>query len=233
MNKRARQHQPSWRGTPARRRRPLAVCDAAARSPKRDFANVRFGGERKRPRCPKRPAAFNLAFNPEHRWYYYPHMQPDEVLAFEARSIRALPDWRMTAHTSFVDPSAVPELTQARELRDPDALRCSTPEALLRRHRSTHVLWDQSKPAHEQSGFQDHARFMGSLEAEGFIVLAGLMQESSDASCSSSTPRRGRGAQPPEPGPLAAGRPRPPHVRLEQIAIRTGASRPRPDPHTG
>jgi hypothetical protein len=40
--------------------------------------------------------------------------------------------------------------------------------------------WDHSKPAHEQDGFADHARFMGGLEAEGFIHMAGLLRDSSD-----------------------------------------------------
>lgn len=40
--------------------------------------------------------------------------------------------------------------------------------------------WDHSRPAHEQSGFPDHAQFVGGLEASGFIALAGLMQETND-----------------------------------------------------
>jgi uncharacterized protein YciI len=41
-------------------------------------------------------------------------------------------------------------------------------------------LWDHSRPAHEQDGFAQHAKYMGSLEAEGFIVLAGLLTQSTD-----------------------------------------------------
>jgi hypothetical protein len=40
--------------------------------------------------------------------------------------------------------------------------------------------WDQSKQAQEQEGFAGHAKYMGDLEAEGFIVMAGLMLNSSD-----------------------------------------------------
>jgi hypothetical protein len=40
--------------------------------------------------------------------------------------------------------------------------------------------WDPSKPPQEQAGFEHHARYMGALEAEGFIALAGLMMESND-----------------------------------------------------
>jgi len=92
-------------------------------------------------------------------------------------------------------------------------------------------LWDPSKPAHEQSGFQDHARFMGGLEADGFIVLAGLMQESSDVlfifHAASEDEVRNRLSQDPwqQDGHARL-------ARLEEIAIRTGAPQPRPDPHS-
>jgi hypothetical protein len=40
--------------------------------------------------------------------------------------------------------------------------------------------WDPALPPQEQSGFPDHAKFVGELEASGFIAMAGLMQPSSD-----------------------------------------------------
>ena len=40
--------------------------------------------------------------------------------------------------------------------------------------------WDQSRPAHEQEGFAQHAAYMDGLEAEGFIAMAGLLQATSD-----------------------------------------------------
>lgn len=40
--------------------------------------------------------------------------------------------------------------------------------------------WDKSKSPQEQTGFADHAKYMGDLEADGFILLAGLMQDSND-----------------------------------------------------
>ncbi len=39
--------------------------------------------------------------------------------------------------------------------------------------------WDNAKEAHEHEGFADHAAYMGGLEAEGFIAMAGLMLQSS------------------------------------------------------
>ena len=40
--------------------------------------------------------------------------------------------------------------------------------------------WDPALPPQEQAGFPDHAKFVGELEASGFIAMAGLMQPSSD-----------------------------------------------------
>lgn len=40
--------------------------------------------------------------------------------------------------------------------------------------------WDHSKPAHEQDGFAGHVALMDGLVEEGFIAMAGLLQETSD-----------------------------------------------------
>jgi hypothetical protein len=40
--------------------------------------------------------------------------------------------------------------------------------------------WDHSKAPQEQDGFAQHAAYMGRLEEEGIIAMAGLLQESSD-----------------------------------------------------
>ena len=40
--------------------------------------------------------------------------------------------------------------------------------------------WDKAKPPQDQIGFEAHLKFMGALEAEGFIALAGLLQNSND-----------------------------------------------------
>jgi uncharacterized protein YciI len=40
--------------------------------------------------------------------------------------------------------------------------------------------WDRSKPPEEQSGFGDHVAYMGGLEADGTIAMAGLMLPSED-----------------------------------------------------
>ena len=40
--------------------------------------------------------------------------------------------------------------------------------------------WDWSKPPQDQPGFLDHVQFMGGLEAEGFIRLAGLLADTNE-----------------------------------------------------
>lgn len=89
---------------------PLGVCDASSIDPG-DFMNVKFGKpetiETDSFRGGFDSGGFVLGYNPDHRWFYYPHMQPHEVLAFRLCDT-ADPDLRMTAHTAFDDPTARP-----------------------------------------------------------------------------------------------------------------------------
>ena len=89
---------------------PLAVCDGRSIAPE-DLLNISFG----RPETRQTDefaggfdsGGFVLAYNPGHRWYYYPAMQPHEVLAFRLCDTG---DERrhMTAHTAFDDPTSIP-----------------------------------------------------------------------------------------------------------------------------
>jgi hypothetical protein len=89
---------------------PLGVCDATSVRPG-DFMNVSFGKPETRETDTFAGAiqsgGFVLGFNPDHRWWYYPHMQPDEVLAFRLHDTGD-PSMRMTAHTAFEDPTSEP-----------------------------------------------------------------------------------------------------------------------------
>ena len=104
-----------WRGTRPVRCSPLAVCDARTVE-KGDFMLVRFG-DAPPPPGPV-PGGLNVAFNPKHHWYYYPDMEPDEVIMFRLFDT-ADKDWHMTAHTAIVDPTAPPDAPkrQSYELR--------------------------------------------------------------------------------------------------------------------
>jgi hypothetical protein len=95
-----------WRPLRVVENMPLAVCDARSVG-KTDFMNVRFGEGGQTSSIADTAGGFNLAFNPQHRWLYYPRMQPDEAIAFRLFDTGD-PDWRMTAHTAFEDPTSVP-----------------------------------------------------------------------------------------------------------------------------
>jgi hypothetical protein len=94
-----------WRGVRPVRCSPLAVCDARTVE-KSDCMTVRFG-DAPPPPGPV-PGGFNLAYSPKHRWYYYPDMEPEEVIAFRLCDTGRR-DWHMTAHTAIVDPTAAPD----------------------------------------------------------------------------------------------------------------------------
>jgi hypothetical protein len=95
-----------WRPIKPVHRTPLALCDASTvAAGDLNDSEVRGGLM-----DPNRPSlyGFNLSYNPRHRWYYAPLMQPDEVLVFKLfDSDRGRVQW--TGHTAFDDPTAAPD----------------------------------------------------------------------------------------------------------------------------
>ncbi len=61
---------------------------------------------------------YNLAYKPEHKWYWMPHMQPWEALVFKLFDSDPVAV-QFTAHTAFVDPTAPPDAAprQSIEMR--------------------------------------------------------------------------------------------------------------------
>ena len=87
-------------------RTPLALCDASSVQPNDLNDSEIRGGLNDANRPPL--YGFNLSFNPQHRWYYVPRMEPEEILAFKLfDSDRARVQW--TGHTAFDDPTAAPD----------------------------------------------------------------------------------------------------------------------------
>jgi hypothetical protein len=91
-----------WRPITPIHRTPLALCDASTvvESDLND-SEVRGGLM-----DPDRPSLFgyNLSYNPQHRWFYAPLMQPDEVLVFKLfDSDHGRIQW--TGHTAIDDPA--------------------------------------------------------------------------------------------------------------------------------
>jgi hypothetical protein len=95
-----------WRPLRPVERSPLALCDAST-VPRTDLfqSEVRGGlGDAKR----RSLWGFNLAYNPAHRWYYAPRMQPDEAYVF--RLFDSDPDAiQFTGHSAFEDPTSPPD----------------------------------------------------------------------------------------------------------------------------
>jgi hypothetical protein len=90
-----------WRPIAPVQRSPLALCDASTVAATDLWPSEVRGGLMDANRPPL--YGFNLSYNPAHRWYYVPHMQPDEVFAFKLYdSEPGVPQW--TGHSAFVDP---------------------------------------------------------------------------------------------------------------------------------
>lgn len=88
-------------------RDPLAIADSPSLDAK-DF----IAAER---RFPDRVGEiYQFAFNPAHRWYWFPNMTRDEALVFKTYDSAKDGRARFGAHTSFDDPYA-PEAAEPRE----------------------------------------------------------------------------------------------------------------------
>jgi hypothetical protein len=77
---------------------PLALCDAATLAPAdllpSDLVYRDKVGE-----------TFSVRANPDHRWYYYPHLRPEEALLLKIYDSRSDGVARLSAHTAFDDPT--------------------------------------------------------------------------------------------------------------------------------
>jgi hypothetical protein len=51
---------------------------------------------------------YQLAYNPAHRWCYFPHMRRDEAIVFKVYDSQTDGRARFTPHCSFVDPTTPP-----------------------------------------------------------------------------------------------------------------------------
>lgn len=86
---------------------PLAVCDAQTIAPAdlvvRDLLYRDRVGE-----------TYSITYNPAHRWFYFPHMQTNEVLLIKCFDSAEDGRARFAAHTAFDDPTSPPN-APARE----------------------------------------------------------------------------------------------------------------------
>ena len=85
---------------------PLAVCDASTVRREDLFDSEVVGGLGDFNR--RSLWGFNLAWRPDHRWYWVPHMQPWEALAFKLFDSDPAAV-QLTAHSAFEDPNTPPD----------------------------------------------------------------------------------------------------------------------------
>ena len=81
---------------------PLAVCDARSMVLE-DFVAMDL---KYRDRIGE---VYSVAFNPNHRWFYFPHMQKNEALFLKCYDSMSDGRARFTAHTAFDDPTSPAE----------------------------------------------------------------------------------------------------------------------------
>ena len=92
-----------WRSiAPRVESEPLAMCDG------RSIPEVGFIRNERRYRD-RTAETYHIAYNPAHRWYYFPYMTRDEALVFKVFDSDASAGVRFTAHTSFDDPTTAPD----------------------------------------------------------------------------------------------------------------------------
>ena len=78
---------------------PLAVCDASTVAADDLVASDLVYRDRV-------GETYAVTFNPEHRWYYVPEMQPDEALLLKCYNSATDGRARFAPHTAFDDPTA-------------------------------------------------------------------------------------------------------------------------------
>jgi hypothetical protein len=80
---------------------PLAIADSRSLS-----ADDMVVTERRYPDRVGQTSA--ITWSPDHRWYWFPHMRPDEALVFKTFESEKDGRPRFTAHTAFEDPTTPP-----------------------------------------------------------------------------------------------------------------------------
>src|SRR5580658_7352125 len=78
---------------------PLAVCDAQSIAEEDFVASDLIYPD-------KVGETYRFAYNPFHRWFYYPNLERDEAILLKCYDSKADGRARFTAHTSFDDPSS-------------------------------------------------------------------------------------------------------------------------------
>ena len=86
---------------------PLAVCDARSIAPEDFVASDLIYPD-------KIGETYRFKYNPNHRWFYFPQIQRNEVILLKCYDSKEDGRARFTAHSAFEDPTTRPEAA-ARE----------------------------------------------------------------------------------------------------------------------
>ncbi len=98
-----------WRPAVEVQSSPLAICDAASIE-KDDLILTELHYEN------RVGEIYHLAWNPAHRWFYFPGMRPDEALVFKVYDSAVDSHSRYTAHGAFEDPDTPPGAPPRRSI---------------------------------------------------------------------------------------------------------------------
>ena len=77
---------------------PLAICDGRT-IPNRGFVPIQ------RRYSHRTAETYHISYHPDHLWYYFPDMTPDEVIVFKVFDSDHSKGVPFTAHTAFDDPN--------------------------------------------------------------------------------------------------------------------------------
>ncbi|MGH7875421.1 MAG: CmcJ/NvfI family oxidoreductase [Candidatus Binatia bacterium] len=83
-------------------REPLAIADARSIGTDELIPSARIYPNR-------RGEVYHSTYNPAHRWYYFPDMQPSEAMVFKCFDTMKDGRARWTAHCAFDDPNSPPD----------------------------------------------------------------------------------------------------------------------------
>ena len=81
---------------------PLGICDGRS-IPHKNFISV------ERRYKYRTGEVYHIAYDPAHRWYWFPRMTSDEALVFKVFDSDTTKPCRFTAHSAFDDPNTPPD----------------------------------------------------------------------------------------------------------------------------
>ena len=100
----------TWRSiAPKVESEPLAMCDG------RTIPATGFIRNERRYRD-RTGETYHIAYNPTHRWYYFPEMTREEALVFKVFDTDGDAGVRFTAHTAFDDPTTPPDAKERESI---------------------------------------------------------------------------------------------------------------------